>query len=452
MLIGALSDQNIAKDEFEISLQSMTVIEKAKILYNQMWHSDMGHEYREEIYKDKRYWAIINHKNYNPRIISYITDSHRLEDIPVAEFWPHTLEMLNNPADVWSHPFDAQHDDYGRALIILVALNGRAISQGDLSDAYYRHVNRKSFSSARGQQDFIRNLRQLCGSMLNRTVHSSREIISLFNPSIRDFLLRRYKSDPKVIGDAISSLRTTDSLTTAISLLANSTLDNKFTRTLLSSIAGDADASDYVGYSSLYVARLYTFLYKNNRTVSEHDIALIGRASAFVDAEDLPRQFEEIIDLYIIARSHGLSAPISIDAFIEQACDKDPSMDELSKLASLMDASGRVPATNGTFREAVLAFFLDQIYYEFPAEDVFEGLSWDEDWWEAKTQLKDQLRLRLEKVGLSEDEDLVLEITDSYDFDDQAYGYFRGREEENDRSYYGGGNMARDIDDLFDRS
>lgn len=46
----------------------------------------------------------------------------------------------------------------------------------------------------------------------------------------------------------------------------------------------------------------------------------------------------------------------------------------------------------------------------------------------------------------------MLEITDSYDFDDQAYGYFRGREEENDRSYYGGGNMARDIDDLFDRS
>ncbi|QHB73506.1 restriction endonuclease [Stenotrophomonas sp. 364] len=452
MLIGALSDQNTAKDEFEISLQSMTAIEKAKILYNHMWHSDIGHEYREEIYKDKRYWAIIKHKNYNPRIISYITDSQRLEDIPAAQFWPHTLGMLNNPADVWSHPFDAQHDDYGRALILLVALNGRSISQGELSDAYYRHVNRQAFSSAKGQQDFIRNLRQLCGSMLNRTVNSHQEVISLFNPSIRDFLLSRYQSVPTVIGDTIRSLRTTDSLTTAISLLANSTLDSAFTRTLLSSIAGDADASAYVGYSSLYIARLYSFLYENNHNVSERDIALIGRASAFVEGENLPRQFEEIIDLYIIARRHGFSAPASIDALIEQACDKDPSMDELSKLANLMGASGCVPATDGIFREAVLAVFVDQIYDEFPAEVVFEGLSWDEGWGEAKSQLKDQLRLRLEKFGFSEDEDLVLEIAESYDFDDQAYGYYRGREEENERNYYGGDTMTRDIDDLFDRS
>lgn len=37
--------------------------------------------YIDELYKDKRYREIISHKNFNPRLINFITDYTRHEDV-----------------------------------------------------------------------------------------------------------------------------------------------------------------------------------------------------------------------------------------------------------------------------------------------------------------------------------------------------------------------------------
>lgn len=453
ILIGALADQNTSRHEFEISLQSISALDRAKILYNHIWHSGLGDEYKEEIYREKRYRIVVYHKNYNPRIVSYVTDSQRLEFVAPGEYWSHVISMFENPAEVWSHPFDAQHDDYGRALILLVALNGRPISQRDLSEAYYRLVSRAGFASARGQQDFLRNLRHLCGSMLNRFMYGASESLMLFNPSIRDFVIARYQEDPTTIRVVLQALRTEESLSTLRAFVATSYVSAEFARDILKSIAKDADDESYVGYSPGYVARLYVFMEEQVGEAWLRQSSALHRAAEFIEREDLPNRFEEVIDFLLMARGLGVDVPHSISRLVDQACERGPSTNELEGLSKLMADVGCEDETTAVFRDAVQSTLVDQMDDEFPASDVFEGLNWDGDWWEAKSQLKDLVRKRLETFGLADDEELVREIAGSYDFDEQAHGYYMS-DDDGGGSRRGGRpvDTTSDIDDLFDRS
>lgn len=453
ILIGALSSQNTSRDEFEISLQSLSRLDKAKILYNHIWHSGLGDEFKDEIYKEKRYKAVVDHKNYNPRIVSYVTDIQRLDDVPAAHYWTHIVQMLDNPADVWNHPFDAQHDDYGRSLVLLVALNGRPISQRELADAYYRYVSSPDFSSVRGQQSFLVNLRHLCGSMLTRLVYGASESLTLFNPSIRDFIIARFRHDPRVLRAIFCALRTEDSLSAIHGMMAGGFVTKAFFRDLLVSIARDAHESEYVDYSPSYVARLYMFLNEVIGASAIKDQLPLESAALFIEREDLPLSFEEVLDFLLLARGLGIDAPKSVDRLVSQACEREPNYNELARLVKFIKSSSCSIDAMHVFRQAVGSLLCDQVYEEFPADEVFEGLLWDEDMWEAKLKLKEMISEKLEEFGFLGDEELAEEIADSFDFDDQARTYFMGS---GDSSVEGTSartmDMVDDVDDLFDRS
>ncbi|XQA65506.1 restriction endonuclease [Xanthomonas sacchari] len=452
ILIGALSNQNTSKDEFEISLQSLSRLDKARILYNHMWHSDLPDEYKNKIYENRRYKDIVDHKNYNPRIISYITDGQRLEKISAEEYWGYILKMLDNPAEVWSHPFDAQHDDYGRALVLLVALNGRPIPQEDLAEAYYRYIAVPQFSPVRGHNDFLLNLRHLCGSMLNRIVYGTTQSLTLFNPSIRDFIIARYSQNRTILKIALCSLRSEDSIAAVRGMLASSHVDQEFVRGLLSEVAREANRVGYIGYQPGYIARVYLFL---DDLFSDEELRgqfAIDEAIAFVEREDLPKSFEEVLDFFIMAGKLSLDVPRSIERLIEQARDNNPSAIELERLAELIAIRPCGEHALEIFRSQVCDFFSNQVHDEFPAEDVFDGLGWGEEFWEARQQLDSLISSRLDVFGFSNDADLVDEIASNYDFHDQARGYFMGRDEQSGVNGSRMVNTSDDVDDLFDRS
>ncbi|MDM7169861.1 restriction endonuclease, partial [Klebsiella pneumoniae] len=72
---------NISNREYEISVTELTQIEKANILYNHIWHSSLPTEFSDVYFDNKNYWEIIKHKNFNPRLISIITDGERLSGL-----------------------------------------------------------------------------------------------------------------------------------------------------------------------------------------------------------------------------------------------------------------------------------------------------------------------------------------------------------------------------------
>ena len=120
----ALSDtfrsKNIENEEFIIKIESLKDIDKAYILYNHVWNSDLDEQFVDEIYFDKRYTEIISHKNFNPRLIEYITDMKKIqiEQIQAKDYWKYILDKLNNPQDVWKRTFDNQSDEFIRIIVM----------------------------------------------------------------------------------------------------------------------------------------------------------------------------------------------------------------------------------------------------------------------------------------------------------------------------------------------
>lgn len=450
--IGALSDQNIQKDEFEISLSSLSRLDKAKILYNHIWHSGLADDFKEEINKERRYRTVVGHNNFNPRIISYVTDIQRLDAISAPTYWSHVLGMLNNPADVWSHPFDAQHDDYGRALILLVAINGRMISQSELSEAYHRYIAQPGFSSMRGQRDFLTNLRHLCGSMLIRTISRGTETLSLFNPSIRDFIVSRYRGDTISLKAIFRSLRTDESIFFLRSLRNSDVVSDDFSRDLLQAIAREAGAAGYVDYTPSYVASLYMSL---ARLIEPSVMAKLPISTAvdFIEREDLPMAFEEVLDFLLLARKLGFDVPRHPDRLFEQGCSRSPTTSELELLATLVPSYQRSAGSNRLLFDSVTEIMQDRVSVEFPPEQVFAGLAWGDDWSDARVQLKELIAERLAAFDLWDEDEAIDNIADVYDFDSEAQGYYTEHDAggESARSPYPADSID-DIDDLFDRS
>ncbi len=208
--------KNIENEEFIIKIESLKDIDKALILYNHIWHSNLDEEFIDEIYINKRYKNIIKHKNFNPRLIAFITDIQKIkkEEIAIKSYWKYIVEKLDNPQDVWKNTFDKQSDDFIRAIVILTVFNGNKIEEDQLRDSYNRYIKLTGLiSNSNISKEFDSIIEEVVKYFLNRNQTYNKKIeYSLFNPSIADFILNRYKNDTKKLINIFSSLRTIESL------------------------------------------------------------------------------------------------------------------------------------------------------------------------------------------------------------------------------------------------
>jgi hypothetical protein len=229
ILIKAISlshqfqNNNITENEFLLTLNNLTKIDKANILYNHIYHSNLNNIYIDQIYKEKRYKEIINHRNYNPRIIEYITDNTRINKIKPEQYWDYITYKLENPEEIWSDFFQNQVDDSVRVLTFLTVFNGRTISEDELRKAYTTFKNEFTIYFADHTDSSFTSVRKLAiKSLLNRSQSGNDSYIySLFNPSIGDFILNSYLDDRGLIISILKSLGTNSSINFLKSLKFN---------------------------------------------------------------------------------------------------------------------------------------------------------------------------------------------------------------------------------------
>ena len=259
LLIDVFAHANLQRNEYELKISSLSGIDKAHILYNQIWHSQLDPKYVNELYKDARYRNIISHKNYNPRLINYVTDATRLENIAPSSYWDFIEKSLNNPADIWDNPFTAQQDDFGRAIILLVVLHRQPISQNTLAEAYHEYLSLPGNQNLKGRSDFINNLKILTGSFLNRIVDGVEVKIDLFNPSIGDYVLQRYKSDPSALKRAFVCLRNRNALHTLKSLSRNYLINDDEVKIIINAILERSAMDSFSRADVQFVAELVRY-------------------------------------------------------------------------------------------------------------------------------------------------------------------------------------------------
>lgn len=448
ILNDAFENGNVNRNEMEIKLQSLSSLDKAHILYNHIWHSGLSPEHVESFYVDKRYHRVIGHRNFNPRIIQFITDPQRLVDIPAEAYWNHITNLLDNPTRIWEHPFDAQLDDFGRFLVLLVAFNGNEILEQDLAKAYAVGLRMPEHASFKGKREFGFVVRHLSNSLLTRVMAGEKRSYKLFNPSLGDFLLHRYAKDSVLLETLFKCLRSLNTIKILQDMTRNEDISGETAMGMRRSLFEHEESLGFEGSPPEYLAKLYI---NTQRGLSEAElIRRIKNVTAVILSNPVTRNCESCLVTLADAVNEEIATPAAVEKYVLDVInlgvdEKDlPALGDLIGLLELNDAD---EATE-PFTRLAHQFMSDSLDEMFEESIVFsEG----EDVDAANRTLLAMIDEKFTSWQVSVTNSMKDEIVDAYDIPYRMENYFN--EEENYVSPRAEQSRleALDIDDLFSR-
>lgn len=334
ILNDVFDNNNIKRNEFEVRLDSLSSLDKAQILYNHIWHSDLGEGYIDQLYAEKRYLRVIEHKNYNPRLIAFITDAQRLSETPADRYWAHVTNLLKNPADIWEHPFASQLDDYGQIAVLLVAFSKPNLTESQLSAAYARAISLPAHSNLRGKRDFRSTVRHLTNSLLNRILLKNETVYRLFNPSLGDFLLHRYKNDSATLKLIFEALESVGAIDVLLDMSRNQLVDPPTTYEILAHLYDCATNSNN-NADLEYVAKLCIQL-RRQEPNNPAGLAQIKNATTLILAKRAPRNYQFCATVLIDALEEKIISPMNVEKFTLEALCWGAVEQELPLLGKLI--------------------------------------------------------------------------------------------------------------------
>lgn len=180
-----LSSIRINATEFTLSVGRYTRAAKAEILFNHIYFSDTSEEEKKSLLKDDFFLAIIDHRNFNPRLIDLLTsaDYVTISDRPIREV---VQFVLDNPHELWEKPFRDHITQEGRALMLALFFNEVLVALPTLEDAFQRMVIAMGLPIGRADIPvrFRAALKELEGSVI--AIEDRR--VRFANPGVRDFL------------------------------------------------------------------------------------------------------------------------------------------------------------------------------------------------------------------------------------------------------------------------
>ena len=110
-----------------LHMPSYTLQQKARILYNHVFFSDLPDEYVEELLREGFYLQIVKHDGYNPRLIEWLSSYNRLRTTPVGEYQAFILKLLKDPYVIWEHAYKEELTEAGRSLLLAIhSLGGKS--------------------------------------------------------------------------------------------------------------------------------------------------------------------------------------------------------------------------------------------------------------------------------------------------------------------------------------
>lgn len=453
--------EKVDKKEFEINVSDLTDIEKAEILYNHVWHSLLPTDYSDVFYNDGNYWKIIHHKNFNPRLISFITDNDRISGIKNSDYWSYIENALNNPEVIWSHCFNNQIPEEVLDLVCLVVFSSNSINESDCKAAlkcifqikyphnYYTKINK-----------ITEYIKESLKSTLNRSIIASGKnpIIRLtpFNPSISDYIINRFSTNEIALSLYFKALKTPQSINTLFSLRDNEKINSDTFLSVLNSVINELKDKSLDDYS---VHLYHTII--NSKLITKHkNIMISPKSFLIINEENISYDYEigECV-LWAIKNSHSLFSEKFIIDFINFAIRSSwrytLTHDDYLPLSELIQLYPEIKTNNVTL---TLMKHIREYWHENYDEHLANTgkiQSLDDDdrkraddiAFDILRDLVNEYRLPFEDTEIEymfENVDVSTHFSDSYEYDDDQRHSFNSaqRDKENSESY---------INDLFKR-
>ncbi|EKZ5285280.1 hypothetical protein REV77_002854 [Klebsiella aerogenes] len=185
-----LGDQRLDVTKYVLDVGVYTRRIKARILYNHLLVSGTPKSHIQALLESNKIAKIVDHKNYNPRIIEAMTDALRTNDIKSTNYPTVFIDALNNPSQIWDTAFRTHIDHRCQHLLIaMFFLSEYGVAFADLHSSFDKlHTTMSTaYGLPHGPKDFEEALRILEGSFI-KIINIRKPVVSFINPSLKDYL------------------------------------------------------------------------------------------------------------------------------------------------------------------------------------------------------------------------------------------------------------------------
>jgi len=175
-----------------IKLASYTRRNKAHILFNHVFFSDLPDDHRQALIRREYLLKIVDHANYSPRIVEWMSGIANVREYSAKQYPKFFLDTLNDPAMLWQHAYRNHLTPAARSLLLALYSFHAGVDLDDLREAFeaFRLQEVRVYGVARTANEFESALDELEGSFVRCERNSKSVVVSFHNPSVRDFLER----------------------------------------------------------------------------------------------------------------------------------------------------------------------------------------------------------------------------------------------------------------------
>jgi hypothetical protein len=191
-----------------IDLSQYTKLVRAKILYNHLFFAKISEHHLADILDKKTYAKIIDHPNYNPRVIETITHPDIWKHIKPDEFSTKFIDFLNYPESIWKHVYENQISKFSQCVLANLLTAGAPILLDDLKQLIqnFAKTHSKKYEISYSEIDFKKSIRELENTFISIKKDSINKFaVDYQNPSVQDFLANYFKELPDYVEDLINS-------------------------------------------------------------------------------------------------------------------------------------------------------------------------------------------------------------------------------------------------------
>jgi hypothetical protein len=151
-----------------LELASYTRGNRACILYNHLYFSEVPKSCITSLLSHQRYRTIIDHPNFSPRIIEWMTMGMGRADVTSSRFADAFVASLDHPHRIWEHAFESHLTAEARCLLHVLATMPQSVDFEDLEIAWCASLPTSSQLGAPGEirLKYERTLKQLDGSFI----------------------------------------------------------------------------------------------------------------------------------------------------------------------------------------------------------------------------------------------------------------------------------------------
>lgn len=182
-----LNHLDLAKCTLALSYYTKQI--KAAILYNHLADAQLPDEYVEALLENGSYKRLINHQNFNPRVIETFINDKVWEEVEPKQFMDKLLSFFDSPMSVWEKAFE-KLEYTTRYILLTLATMPLPVRVEDWRTAfdYFRQKHMAKLGLQCDEQKWIEAIKVLedCFVVTDRLDEGL--IVKFYNPSVRDFL------------------------------------------------------------------------------------------------------------------------------------------------------------------------------------------------------------------------------------------------------------------------